>query len=168
MSSNFANSTVLAVRRQVDNDRKSVSLLRFLAELKEFPSLISREYHRTLYHRPEFPDGQAAVIYDDHVGKGLTELNVDTVQQEIDSLKAAAQRLQHYADRRVAHFDTRGPEGPTPKFDDLTNCLALIEKLVLRYLMLLKGVSQSSLLPPYDYDWKAIFRIPWATDRKKL
>jgi hypothetical protein len=165
MGSTFVHSTTLAVRRQVDQDKNSVSLLRFLMELQKFPDLISREYHRSLYERPDydkkFADSMARHTYDRHVGVGDANLNTGALQQEIDSLIDASQKLHHYADRLVAHYDTRGLERPTPKFEDLTSCLATLEKLVLRYLLLLKGAGQEKLLPTFTYDWKQVFRIPW-------
>jgi hypothetical protein len=165
MGSTFVQSTVLAVRRQVDRDQNSASLLRFLLELQKFPDLISRQYHRSLYERPEYEekvaDEMTNYTYDEHVGAGATVLDVDTIQLEIDSLVDASQKLHHYADRVVAHYDLRGLEHPTPKFDDLTNCLAVVEKLVLRYLVLLKGAAQEELLPTFLYDWKSVFRVQW-------
>ena len=51
MGSTFVHSSALAVRRQVDRDPESVSLLRFLSEVQKYPDLISRDYHRSLYDR---------------------------------------------------------------------------------------------------------------------
>jgi len=170
MGASFVHSTVLAVRRQVDRDKNSVSLLRFLLELQKFPDLISRQYHRSLYKRLEhdqqpeysgFADDMANGTYDRHVGKGEDTLVADTLRSEIHSLISASQELHHYADRAVAHYDARGLERPIPKFDDLTICLAVLEKLVLRYLMLLKGIAQGKLLPTFQYDWKTVFRVQW-------
>jgi hypothetical protein len=163
MWSTFVHSSALAVRRQVDRDRKSVSLLRFLTEVRECPDLISRDYHRSLYGRyaKELADELARLTYDKHVGAGASKLDRNTVQQEIDSLHKASKTIHHYADRTVAHYDTRGLSEPVPKFADLEECLKVLEKLVLRYLLLLKGASQSTLLPTFMYDWKAVFTIPW-------
>jgi hypothetical protein len=163
MGATFLHSTVLAVRRQLDADKKSVSLYRLLGELKKYPELISRDYHRALYSQldPYFADDMANYTYDKQVGVGATILDPAAVQKEIDSLQAASGKLHHYADRVVAHYDARGLQQPTPKFEELTECLALMEKLVLRYLLLLKGASQVKLLPTFTYDWKEVFRTPW-------
>ena len=165
MASTFVHSTVLAIRRQLDIDKNSISLHRFLMELQRFPELISRSYHRSLYVRHEysanFADDSANYTYDRHVGKNAQVLDVSVVQQEIDSLKTASEKIHHYANRIVAHYDARGLKGVSPKFDDLTECVAVIEKLVLRYVLLLNGASQDSLLPTFQYDWKRVFRIRW-------
>ena len=84
MGSTFVHSSALSVRRQVDRDAKSVSLLRFLTQVRECPDLISRNYHRSLYDRyaKELADELARLTYDKHVGAGASKLDRNTVQQE--------------------------------------------------------------------------------------
>jgi len=165
MDSTFVHSTALAIRRQLDKDRNSISIRRFLEELRSRPELISRDYHRSLYSRPEYnrehADYLANYTYDRHVGAGASVLDATTIEQELSALLDRSQVLHHYADRVVAHYDARGLTQPRPKFNDLENCLGLLEKLVLRYMLLLKGVSQESLLPTFLYDWKSVFRVKW-------
>jgi hypothetical protein len=165
MASTFAHSTVLAVRRQLDTHRNSVSLHRVLLEVQKFPELISRSYHLSIYARPEFTteyaEHMANYTYDTQVGKDASKLDASAIGLEITSLKAASEAVHHYADRVVAHYDIRGLERDSPKFDDLTDSLSVIEKLVLRYGLLLNGASQTSLLPTFQYDWKSVFRIAW-------
>lgn len=154
MGSTFVHSTVLAVRRQLDKDRNCISLYWFLMELKEFPELISRQFHRSLYVRDEYPaaraDRMANATYNRYVGQNANVLDVNTIQQEIEVLDEASQRLHHYADRVVAHYDSRGLQQPTPSFNDLTQCLAVLEKLVLRYVLLLKGAGKILFFRPFS------------------
>jgi hypothetical protein len=159
----FAHSTVLAVRRQLDHDERSVSLYLFLVELKKFPALISRSYHRSLYSGPsaEVADHQAKSTYDREVGENADELNVNTIQQEIDSLNTASENLRDYANHAVAHTNALGLERPVPSFRDLGEWLALLEKLVLRYVLLLNASRRDSLVSEFQDDWKRVFRIPW-------
>lgn len=165
MASTFVHSTVLAVRRQVDSDRNSVSIMRFLRELQKYPELISRSYHEALYSRPEysvdFALSAARHTYDRYVGPNANVLDVNTIQNEVQRLKTSSEKIHHYADRVVAHYDSRGLTQETPKFDDVSDCLRLIEELVLRYVLLLKGAWQDSLLPTFQYDWKRVFRLTW-------
>ena len=164
MGSAFVHSSALAVRREVDRDPRSVSLLRFLTEVRDCPDLVCRKYHRSLYDRlgdKELAEDLARRTYDKHVGASATALDQNTVQKEIDSLQRASKIIRHYANRTVAHYDTRGLSEPVPSFADLGECLRVLERLVLRYMLLLTGASQSTLLPTFMYDWKAIFRIAW-------
>jgi len=41
-------ATVIGIRRQVKNDRQSVSLRRFLEELAQYPAIVSRAHHVSL------------------------------------------------------------------------------------------------------------------------
>jgi hypothetical protein len=165
MGSTFVHSTVLSVRRQVDGGSDSISLYRFLLELKSYPDLITRDYHRSLYkpreHFPEFAADAADHTYDRYVGENAVVLDVAAIEQEIESLNAASEKLHHYADRIVAHYDKRGLNQPVPKFDELTACIGVLEKLVLRYVLLLRGAWQDTLLPTFLDDWKNIFGFPW-------
>jgi hypothetical protein len=70
LSSTFAHSAAAAVRRQASLNDKSVSLHRLLDELRKFPHLISREYHRSLYahHGSKYLLEGADKIYDEYVG----------------------------------------------------------------------------------------------------
>src|SRR6516164_10579437 len=70
MASNFVASAALAVRRQSDQDKDSVSLRRLLEELKARPDLFSRSYFTSLYKDgpPEHLKKRADHDYDKQVG----------------------------------------------------------------------------------------------------
>jgi len=89
-------------------------------------------------------------------------LPVAIVQQQAADLKAAVGGIEHYVDRRVAHYDKRGLARPTPTFADLTASLQTLERLVILYWRLLKGASITTMLPTIQFDWQDIFRFPWA------
>jgi hypothetical protein len=76
-------------------------------------------------------------------------------------VKEAAEGLEHYVDRRVAHYDKKDLARPVPKFSDLTDALKALEKVVILYWRLLKGPSMTTIVPIIMYDWKDIFRFAW-------
>ena len=71
------------------------------------------------------------------------------------------QRVEHFVDRRYAHYDRRGLTQAPPTFDDIRRALEEFERIIKRYRILLDGVTQTSLLPTPQYDWQEIFTIPW-------
>jgi hypothetical protein len=73
----------------------------------------------------------------------------------------AVEKIEHYVDRRVAHYDKRDLARPVPKFVELTDALKALERIVILYWRLLKGPSFSTILPAILYDWKDIFRFVW-------
>lgn len=165
MGSVFAHSAAVGVRRQAGLSDQGISLRRLLVELQRHPHLVTREYHRNLY-KDKSARVQRAVdkAYDTYVGLGRTELDPARIQEDIDLLSAASEKIRHYTDRVVAHHDQRGLGKPVPAFHDLSNCLLEMDELVLKYSELMKGEAKITLLPTFLYDWKSIFRIPWIED----
>jgi hypothetical protein len=72
--------------------------------------------------------------------------------------------IEHYVDRRVAHYDQRELTKPVPTFKDLEVALKTLEELVLFYWPLLKGFDIMGLLPAILDDWKEVFRFPWVDE----
>ena len=161
MGTNCVASAAVAVRRQADNDDRAVSLRRLLEELKAYPDLFSRAYHTGLYASGSFPRDYHDSCYDRFVGEGRTNLDTNVIQNEIDTLIAKTDAIEHYVDRRVAHYDRREITQPRPTFNDLDDCLKYLEQLVKRYELIMKASSVSNLLPPFQYDWQEILYIPW-------
>jgi hypothetical protein len=154
MGSVFAHSAAMGVRRQASLNDQSVSLHRLLDELKTYPNLVSRDFHRNLYahfgsdHILESADK----IYDEYVGYQLGALDPSQVQKDIDSLVQASRKIHYYADRVVAHYDPKGLNHIVPTFSDLGSCLLELDVLVCKYLLLMKAEHKISLLPTFVYD----------------
>ena len=162
MASCFIQATATGVRRQAKINDDSISLARFLAEVEKYPNLVSRGHYMSLY------DGKEAWYveigahdFDDVAGSGAAHLPTDLIRRQISDLKAAVDGIEHYVDRRVAHYDKRGLAKPTPTFADLTAALSTLERLVILYWRLLKGGSYQRLLPTIQFDWQQIFRFGW-------
>lgn len=165
MATGFIQSAALGVRRQADKDKKCVSLHRFLMEVKQFPVLLSRDYVIAVYRDSNLPNEVAEKLansdYDRLVGHGLSQPNPDQVQAEIDELLTKTDQIHHYVDRRAAHYDERGVQKAMPTFNDLTECLTMFERVIKKYKILATGTGLRTLLPVFQYDWKAIFYFPW-------
>jgi hypothetical protein len=169
MGSVFAHSSAVGVRRQAGLSDRSISLRRLLVELQKYPRLVTREYHKNLYKNMSTRIQRAADnAYDTYVGPGRTELDPARIQEDIDLLSSASERIRHYTDRVVAHYDERGLRKPIPTFHDLSNCLLEMDELVLKYSELMKGEAKITLLPTFLYDWKSIFQIPWIGDKPNV
>lgn len=168
MASNFIQSAAVGVRRQADRGADCVSLHRFLTEIAEHPSLVSREYYVSLYDGVNLPKNFATEFanhnYDELVGAGKSQPDVADIRSEIDTLQAQTDGIRHYVNKRTAHYDMRGLQKPIPTFDDLSACLSLFEKLIKKYHNLLTGAALTSLLPTFLDDWQAVFRSAWIED----
>lgn len=156
MAVGYAASGLMAVRRQLDKDRKSISLARLLSEIVAYPHVLSRARFVRLY-RPELQE-IAHYDFDMHVASGANHIDPTIVQNDLDALRTRARDVERYGTKRVAHFDDKGPKN-IPTFQELDNALDLIHALRVKYLFLLWARAYQE--PVWTYDWKAIFREPW-------
>ena len=171
MASNFIRAAAVSVRRQTDRSKDSISLYRFLTEIKKFPALLSRDsviarYAETNSSLPanvctDLANGD----YDRRVGVGKSVPDPAQIQGEIDKLLDLARGIKHYVDKRIAHYDEQGLRQPIPKFSDLEVCFSFFEEMIKKYKVLLEATGITQILPTFQYDWKAIFRFPWLDDQ---
>lgn len=151
---------VMGVRRQIKNDPNSISLVRLLSEIIQEPGKISRDYHRSLYASP----GKRHYA-DSHFDKlchaaGDPHVSVQMVQKGLDDLKRTAKTCEDFADKRVAHRDTRTPQS-LPKFKELDEAIDFLQNLCLKYRLVVLADCLTTLQPTYSYDWEEIFDYPW-------
>ena len=162
MASAFIQATATGVRRQAKVSDDSISLARFLAEVEKYPNLVSRAHYMSLYAgKDQWHIEIGEHDFDNIAGASAVEVPKALVRQHIADLKKAVDGIEHYVDRRVAHYDKRGLAKPTPTFADLSEALATLERIVILYWRLLKGGSYTTLLPTILFDWQQIFRFLW-------
>jgi hypothetical protein len=162
MAWNFAQATAVGIRRFAkynEKDKDSVSLLRFLNEVKKHPDLITRQTHLALYQGKGAYPHMGHSVFDEVAGEGNDRLPTSLIDGQIDDLKKSVHDVEKYADRRVAHYDRRDPKIPT--FGDLSDAMASMETIVILYRLLLTGQSMSQLLPTIQGEWMSIFQFPW-------
>ena len=163
MASSFVQSAAIGVRRQAKGGDDSVSLKRFLNEVKKYPDLISRQFYLAFF--ADSPDwmmeSSGHGYFDSLAGPGGAFVRTSVVDQQLTELDAAVSAIEHYVDRRVAHYDPRGLAKPVPTFNDLERALKCLEALVVFYWTLLKGGSMAGLTPAIQYHWKDVFEFAW-------
>jgi hypothetical protein len=177
----------MGVRRQLDMDTRSISLRRLLTEMARTPQIVSRPRYVTTYATkllgtsdpsPSIPEPEnerqggayalgrseaediANKSFDDYAGQGKQHISEDGIKRDLAELQSRSHKVERFATKKVAHLDER-PPATLPTFDELDACVDLLEQLVLKYEMILKTSAPQSLLPTWQYDWKAIFREPW-------
>lgn len=163
MMAAHVEATVIGIRRQVKNDRRSISLRRLLEEFANYPEIVSRTHHVRICMdlSSSLPRRFHERTFDRFAGPGAPNGSPATVRLRIVRLQVLAANLERFADRRLAHYDQRGTLGQKPTFREIDACLAFFEREIKRYTMLLEGISESTLLPTFQYDWQEIFTYPW-------
>jgi len=165
MASAFAKSSSVGVRRQAKRGDDSISLKRFLTEARDYPELVSRDFY--LAYFADSPDWLRETSghghFDSVAGPGNPHIRREVVEEQLATLEATVASIEHYVDRRVAHYDKRGVTKPLPTFKDLEVALKALESLVIFYWTLLKGASIVELTPAIQYNWIDVFEFPWVT-----
>jgi hypothetical protein len=159
MASTYAAAQVMGVRRQVDQARNSVSLIKLLRDIVAHPEVMTRERHAALYaHMAYMGRDVGNRSFDEFAGVGAPYLDRRRVQPDIDRLRLHTGDLERFASMRVAHRDPGQP--PRPTFTELDRALEVLEDVVRKYALLLLARG-GDIVPVIAYDWRAIFRVPW-------
>lgn len=129
MASSFIQSAAVGVRRQAKANDDSVSLKRFLKEVRQFPELVSRDVYLAFFAASPawLTESNGIGYFDSLAGPGGPHIQTSVVDQQMAELDAAVNSVEHYVDRRIAHYDKRGLAKPVPTFKDLEGALKALE-----------------------------------------
>jgi hypothetical protein len=154
----YAAAIAAGVRRELDEDTRSDSLVRLLRRLKGTAGAVSRERYRSLYAKHE--RSLADKSYDKLVGRGRDVPSDSQFDREIRTLKQKTRKLVEYADKHIAHVDAT-PASSLARFSDVPVALRSLESAVKRYHHLLKA-SHLVVGEVFIQDnWRAVLRVPW-------
>jgi hypothetical protein len=141
----YVDSQAMAVRRLADRDKQVVSFARLLEQMREHPSVLSRERYRCMCHEkagPGWSDDFADKDYDGYAAPGRDELDRSLLERDLERLLGDAAQVIGYATKTVAHRDRHAFEGQVT-FGELSNVVDDITSLWWdRYHTLLTGVGR--------------------------
>lgn len=157
MGAAHVESMVMAIRRQTDQNARSVSLHNLLAEIRDHPQALSRQNVLAMLSPEVRPFGSAR--FDLFIGPSAAHVDPQVVAAELAALDQQTDVVRRYANKRVAHHDERGPT-TIPTFTDLDDALDVIVGLFTRYLAVLQCLEFAGD-PEFTHDWTVIFREPW-------
>lgn len=159
LGSSYVALILMGIRRQLKSDKQSISFARLLQEIIDTPEVLSRHRFVSLY-KGSVVEHHADRDFDKFAGKNKAYINPIMVQKDIDELKKQGLKLEDFADKKIAHTDKRAPKN-IPIFNDIDNCIETMGKLLKKYILIFRATALLSVLPVYQYDWKAIFYEPW-------
>ena len=152
----YAVQTAVGIRRHMKSDKKSISLMRLLEQIKK----CSRQFTYDFYTQCFPVDGgewQKATF------RNFTDdekvFSEQKIEADIESLKKIAKTVENLVDQRVAHLDKRGYSEDVT-YQDIDNSLDVFNKIACKYLALLTGHGYITLKPEVQYNWKSIFTVP--------
>jgi hypothetical protein len=164
----YSSSLSVAMRRQADNNRDSVSYRRLLESIKANPYVVSRTRFKKNFVDRRYTEADADEGFDQLVGRGLEYLDLTRVDSEIQELIAKTDPLSNYVNKRIAHHD-RKEFTAIPTFRELNTTIDFLGTLHERYYHIFRCLTIHSLVPVWHYDWKEVFRYPWiASEQREL
>jgi hypothetical protein len=161
----FVTWSVTLVGRLVDEKRGTRSFVRLLRSIQQSSHPPSRQHHVAIYTAAmtNVPDGEAARIanreFDRLVRDTEDLLPKKQVEADIATLVTATKPIINFRHERVAHLDAN-PSEQLPTYEHLDAAIFALVELLRKYSLLIKGVSADPF-PTIQYDWLAIFRVPW-------
>lgn len=160
LTASFGASLVLGVARQVDDRTEVISLLKLLEDIEVNPTIITRQWFADQYAASGLPGGVGDQHFTKHFGAN-PEVDIALIQKDIQALKSATAKVAKFRHTRIAHKNANARLVIDLKFAEVAAALAEIERLVIRYQLLLNQSGYTELMPTITYDWEAIFRQPW-------
>lgn len=159
LSRTYVSHVVIGLRRQIKCDTQSISMARLFEEMVEMPETVTRSNYVDLY-KGSVVEAFADKDFNKFAAPEAPHIDPSFVAADLDHLRAASRSCEDFADKRLAHRDRREPK-ELPTFNEVDACIDLLDKLYVKYFLLFHASSMESLLPTWQYDWQAIFRVPW-------
>lgn len=179
----YLSHAAAGVLRQTELQKDSISFLRLLDEIAKNPEELSRDYFNSQYPHSNGPDldqvvGKAGLeavgIVDSSQLKEIIKMDdfaqyanasgtyvcPQMVKDDKVRLESKAKILVKFVNRQIAHSDKRKPK-VVPTFEELDDCIKLLDQTYVKYHLLFYAESMDTLMPTYQYEWKSIFCEPW-------
>ena len=156
----YLSYALSGLRRQMKPHKDSISFVGLLDEIAKNPEELSSNYYCSHRSESEAPQQLDRVGLDyQQVIKAEFEQYADAsgehvypqmVKDDLDKLKKAAKACEDFADKRIVHQDNRDPKGD-PTFDQLDNCIKLLDQTYVKYHLLFYAEGMNTLMPTRQF-----------------
>jgi hypothetical protein len=169
----YAVEVLMFIRREYDTQSNTINLLKLLGEMKDRPTVLTRQRLRRQYDKMTAPESVKDEVANGHfenleVERGaMPEADHVAAKQILDDLavvEAQTATVRKYANRELAH---RTEEWQPPSIgvpDDLDPPLSAILGIFNRYYPLLTGKSMSNPTPQITFYWEECLTHVLATN----
>jgi hypothetical protein len=164
-SRTYVSHVLIGLRRQIKCSEDSISITRLFEEMIATPQIFQRSYYTEKY-KGSIVEDFADNDFDKFAVQGSPHINPKLIADDLARLKDTCKRCEDFADKRIAHRDKREPKD-LPTFVEVDMCIALLDELYIKYYLLFHASSMNTLLPTWQYDWQAIFQIPWIPSKEQ-
>lgn len=163
-ANNYAHHAAVQVRRQIDRDPRSISLLRLMEDVGKNHALITREWAVSHYSSEMREDGYADEQFDQWAGAGGSCVDPAIIKCHTSKLVDVCEKARVFVNKRVAHHDFKAPPTLTEMtFRELNDAINVVEEETCEMIHLLRHAG-AILTPTVAYNWKAVFKKPWLSE----
>jgi hypothetical protein len=166
----YAAAQTTGVRRQLDRDRRSVSIWRLLTEMAQRPDVMTRQRHVAIWRIEDEREGAKEAMaqlanenYDKFAGAGNDIIAPPRTLEDRTWLEDIAERIVEHVNKRVAHTDEENL-AKVPSYDELNVAIDETGELLRKYVSLFEATILAEIAPVHQADWRAPFRQAWLPD----
>lgn len=157
----------VGLRRQLDRDDRSISLMNILTTIRDAAANFTKEdYQAMRTFRPGGHFHDAAVWktageeFDNLFGNG-GHVNDAIVQADMDKLTAGSATIREQVNKEIAHRDRKGMAGPKATGEIFEACLKVAEDLLRKYWKLFYTEDVGERRIPFDNHIDELFTFAW-------
>lgn len=156
---NYTYFIVSKIWHQIDEDTRSLSLINLLKDLLANNVVITKSWWVS-----QGPNALSFSTFEEEFGKGDC-LDSNLVREDIHNLKESTKEIKEFRHKQVGHKDNSGKFTPNISYTKIKEAIGQIERLVIKYQLLLIQSGYESLTPVSD-DWQVAFTREWINNEK--
>lgn len=161
---NYAAAQAISIRRQADRDKRTCSLAVLIEGMRDNAERFTRGYYVGLLDEHQAHDElmmqRAHSDFDRLAGPG-DHLDPDVPARDLAALRNDAKRVSVYVNEHLAHDMGEPTVADPPTFADLHAAIDSVGEIFRKYAVARAGAWWATFEPAIQYDWRAIFRVPW-------
>jgi hypothetical protein len=154
----YIDSITIRLRRLVDKRRGSISLWRFLNEMKNISTYFSRERH--IKSHEQDMKSLANIWFDDLAGENESFITKAKIEGKKNELEIAFNRIDSYVNSQIAHLNDKIEENKVT-FSEVRNTIVSFFNVFNWCQRLLNFEVSHSPVPQPTSNWLKYFRVPW-------
>ena len=162
MHSVYVTDMAMSIRRLVDWNKRTISFIRLMEDMKRHPEVISRR--RFTHPYKNFMKQYGHRDYERFAKPGQNILDRRLIAFHRRTIVRSQKKIRHFLNNHIAHSN-KYKRRQSPTRAELEMCLDTLEILMKEYALLFERVALLNVAPVIQYDWMAPFRVAWLQEK---
>jgi hypothetical protein len=141
----YATHAAIGIRRLLDKDNKTYSLVLLLSNIEKNPQIITRRSF--VFQYPTHLRDMGMKDFDNIAGLNAISLPRHIVKADLDKLDTISNKIRPMVDKVMAHRERKPKRLPELRWGGLHDAIEQIAKMCARYQLILNQEASASLLP---------------------